>query len=56
MTRTGSFERKREQAECKTFKELMYLGMRRGYKNPGYWATRVMEARENKDKENQGVV
>src|SRR5258706_8032742 len=38
-------ERKREQGQAQSFEALMQLGQQRGYKNAGYWAKRVWEAR-----------
>lgn len=42
-----AFERKREQAQCRTLEDLIELGTRRGYKNPSYWARNIWQARQN---------
>lgn len=47
--RSGSFERTREQAACRTLKELIVLGELRGYKNPRYWADKILASRWNKE-------
>lgn len=39
---------KAEQAEAKTKSELVALGKRRGYKNPKFWAERVLDGRRKK--------
>lgn len=36
---------RREQGACETVEELTELGITRGYKNPRFWAMRVMEGR-----------
>ncbi len=36
---------KQEQFEARTTAELIQLGRRRGYKNPGYWALNIMRSR-----------
>lgn len=47
----AEIERKRkkaEQSQCKTFEDLFALGVKRGYKHPGYWARQVLSHRQGK--------
>lgn len=37
---------RREQGRAETFEELVKLGRERGYKNPAFWAARVMKGRK----------
>jgi superfamily II DNA or RNA helicase len=37
--------KRREQGQCNTLEQLVQLGTDRGYKNPYWWARRVMEGR-----------
>ena len=37
-----------EQAKAKTFEELVALGRKRGYANPGFWAAHVLRSRNRK--------
>lgn len=39
---------KREQAEAKTYEDLIALGHKRKYKNPQYWAKQIWEKRRKK--------
>jgi superfamily II DNA or RNA helicase len=40
-----AWERKREQRECETLDDLIHLAIRRGYKNPSFWARRIIDGR-----------
>jgi hypothetical protein len=42
-------ERKREQGQAQSLEELVELGRSRGYKNPIWWARKVMAARGKRD-------
>lgn len=48
LIRVAAVERltkKQEQAQCKSYEELVQLGIQRGYKQPCYWAMRVWQGR-----------
>lgn len=45
-TRQAAWDRKREQAQCKTLEDLIALGARRGYKSPSFWARNIWQARQ----------
>lgn len=38
-------QKKQEQGKAKTFDDLVKLGQKRGYKNPSYWASKVIQNR-----------
>lgn len=38
-------EARRAQGQARTFEELLAIGKAKGYKNPAYWARRVMQGR-----------
>ncbi|CAK0742796.1 hypothetical protein CCP3SC15_1210009 [Gammaproteobacteria bacterium] len=40
-------ERRKEQARANTYEELVALGAKRGYKNPGAWANHLLQARQS---------
>lgn len=42
------FQKKQAQAKAQTFEELLKLGKERGYKNPSYWAMRIIQGRRNR--------
>lgn len=49
LERVKSIEKiskKQEQANCKTFEELVQLGKLRGYKYPSHWAMKVLQGRK----------
>lgn len=49
MLRIEEMERKKERREvgmCHTFSQLVELGRKRGYKNPAFWATKILEGRK----------
>ena len=33
---------------CNDYEQLVELGIKRGYKNPRYWARTIIESRQNK--------
>ena len=37
---------RRAQGQAQTFEELLAIGKAKGYKNPGYWASKVMKGRK----------
>lgn len=41
-------DRRREQARAATLEDLIELGRTRGYKNPGYWARKVIQGRQSR--------
>ena len=41
-------DERREVGMCRTFAQLVELGRKRGYRNPAYWASQVIKARESK--------
>lgn len=45
--------RKQEFVKAKTLEELIELGVKRGYKNPRFWANKVIEGREQWKKKKQ---
>lgn len=38
-------KKKQEQAQAKTFEELLKIGVERGYKNPSWWASKIIQNR-----------
>lgn len=43
-------DKRAEQYKCETWAELVKLGAKRGYKNPEFWATKIMEARKKRER------
>ena len=41
-------QRRQEQGQAQTFEELVELGRQRNYKNPAFWARRVLESRRGR--------
>lgn len=41
-------EKKREQGQARTLEDLITLGISRGYKNPRFWAQKIMQSRQGK--------
>ena len=39
-------EARREQGRARTFEELLAIGKAKGYKNPAYWARKVLQGRK----------
>ena len=53
LERVTALNRKKarlEVAMCKTVEELTAVGIRRGYRNPKYWAMTIINSRMNKNK------
>ena len=42
------YKRKQEVWQCKTYGELVEYGKSKGYKNAGFWASKIMESRKKK--------
>lgn len=49
MLKIEEMERKKERKEvgmCQSFSQLVALGKKRGYKNPAFWAKKILEGRK----------
>lgn len=49
IQKVEKYQRKNEIYNCKTFSELVAYGKSKGYKNAGFWASKIMEARRKKN-------
>ena len=48
ITEIKKREERREVGMCKDFESLVKLAVKRGYKNPSYWARKVLSGRHQK--------